>query len=398
MSRYTYASSAGRYLENDILKKIGLVLLILIFMVLMAVTAALAEDGKAPELPDQVKAAFDEKVKIEDAIQLDNVSGTNYIFTVSTENGKKHTLTWFAQIKGEWKKLGKCSSVLPYGEGQVFVSRHSDNTVWGGWSDGEMQRYKDTLGFDVIRIDPEHEEYYMQWVGIHYINHEFQVTDWQDRSKSTEVGYVNGSRICYYDPSVGGAVKSVPLYSSFSVKSEFASLPKSYREARKKYNDPPKIPAGTLSAKRVRFTENQVIPVYQGPGESYGQAGAGKAVVSTNDWIQVFGREGDWVMIQYDITSDHMRIGWIPDSTLPRSAQVDALIWNKQATLTVADTTLTDDPLFSKTAVIAIPAGASVVKLAAMGDWAYVEYQGVSTVRGFVPAGDLAILEDVETK
>lgn len=29
-----------------------------------------------------------------------------------------------------------------------------------------------------------------------------------------------------------------------------------------------------------------------------------------------------WIMIQYDISSDHMRIGWIPEAALPSSAKV----------------------------------------------------------------------------
>lgn len=395
MSSYkAYERGMGRNEEQDILKKAAMVALLVGFMLLLAVTAALAQDGQVPDLPAQVTAALGEQVKIEDAIEIDNVSGINYIFTITTENGKKHTLTWFAQIKDEWKKLGKSSSVLPYGEGQVFMNRHTDGSGWGWFSDGEIKPYSDTLGFSVHRIDPEHEEYYMQTVEIHYINHEFQVVGWRDRSKSSEHGYVMDGRICYYDPSVGGAVKSVPLYAVFSLKTSFASLPKSYQLAKKEYSDPPRIPKGTLSAQRVKFAPNQVIAVYQGPGENYGQAGGGKAVVSTNDWIQVFGSENGWLMIQYDITSEHMRIGWIPANYLPQKTKADALVWRRQAAVLAVHSALTDDPLFSQSEIVRLPAGTEMLKLAEMGDWAYVECRGDALLRGFVRAEGLVLVEE----
>ena len=43
----------------------------------------------------------------------------------------------------------------------------------------------------------------------------------------------------------------------------------------------------------------------------------GRARVSTNGWIQVFGSEGDWILVQYDITDTHNRIGYIEKDALP---------------------------------------------------------------------------------
>ena len=157
-------------------------------------------------------------------------------------------------------------------------------------------------------------------------------------------------------------------------------------------SNPPRIPEGTLTAKRIQFTGGRKYPVYNGPGESYGQSGGGRAMVSTNDWIQVFGVENGYAMIQYDITRDHMRIGWIDASALPVTASVPALRFHPVSAWTTTAVTLTDDPLHSGSAIITLPRGAWVTRLAVMGDWAYVESSTGDLLRGFVPRS--ALTED----
>lgn len=150
-------------------------------------------------------------------------------------------------------------------------------------------------------------------------------------------------------------------------------------------SNPPSIPEGTLTAKRIQFTGGKKYPVYNGPGTEYGQSGDGKAHVSTNDWIQVFGEEDGWIMIQYDITRDHMRIGWINADALPASASVRTLSFTPIPSRMTAGTSATDDPLGTQDAAFYLRAGVSVQWLATMGDWAYVESTDGSLMRGFVP-------------
>ena len=64
----------------------------------------------------------------------------------------------------------------------------------------------------------------------------------------------------------------------------------------------PVIPAGTLSASIVQFTSNQTYAVYSAPDSKSIRGAKGRARVSTNGWIQVFGSDGDWILVQYDIT------------------------------------------------------------------------------------------------
>ena len=123
--------------------------------------------------------------------------------------------------------------------------------------------------------------------------------------------------------------------------------------------------------------------------------------MSTNDWIQVFGRENGWIMLQYDITSDHMRIGWIQESALPKNANVSDVQFSQAKVWTKVSSNLTDDPLFSAAAISAIPANTEVTRLATMGTWTYVEWNAANAqpMRGFVQSANLTNLsaDDVQT-
>ena len=150
-------------------------------------------------------------------------------------------------------------------------------------------------------------------------------------------------------------------------------------------SSPPRIPAGTLSAQRVQFRGGRKSPVYNGPGTAYGQSGNGSARVSTNDWIQVFGEEDGWIMIQYDITRDRMRIGWIEADVLPSGTTVPQLRFTPIPAAVLSGVSLTDDPLGSQDSCGYLREGVTVQWLATMGDWAYVESTDGSLLRGFVP-------------
>lgn len=200
----------------------------------------------------------------------------------------------------------------------------------------------------------------------------------------TNAGWVDGKET---DVRIYGEYQRDLRYFSF------AAFPRTEKEAREKLTNPPKIPEGTLEAKRVKFTSGKKYKVYAGPGEDYGQAGGGKAVVSTNDWIQVFGVENGYVMIQYDISKDKMRIGWIDASALPKKADVPALDYACVTAYTCRSVAATDDPLGSCAQVSVLAEGQEVLRLATMGDWAYIHAwaDDGTPVRGFVPAEALRI-------
>ena len=159
-------------------------------------------------------------------------------------------------------------------------------------------------------------------------------------------------------------------------------------KARNSLTLPPDIPSGSLpDPQSIKFTANKKYAVYSGPGEQYSRGANGKAQMSTNDWVQVFGKENEWIMVQYDISKDHMRIGWIPEKALPKNASVNQLTFIYSDAVVIADSFLTDDPLFSQSSLCTILADSTVKYLATMGDWAYIEWNGTNNykqTRGFV--------------
>ena len=148
----------------------------------------------------------------------------------------------------------------------------------------------------------------------------------------------------------------------------------------------PAIPEGTLSAEVITFTGNQTYAVYSAPNKKSIRGANGKARVSTNGWIQVFGYEDDWILVQYDITDKHNRIGYIYKNALPRDVEVPELKLKKAAAVVNYNVEVTDDPLVSQTPLAKLTENTRVTCLGTMGTWAYIEAEEKGVLfRGFVP-------------
>lgn len=148
----------------------------------------------------------------------------------------------------------------------------------------------------------------------------------------------------------------------------------------------PEIPQGTLNAEVMPFTPGQTYAVYSAPDSRSIRGAKGRARVSTNGWIQVFGAEGDWLLVQYAITPEHCRIGYIDKNALPQDAAAPALALEAVPAIVSYDVSVTDDPLMSQTPLTRLTENTSVTALASMGDWTYIEAgTGKSRFRGFVP-------------
>lgn len=155
---------------------------------------------------------------------------------------------------------------------------------------------------------------------------------------------------------------------------------------------------GDMASQRIRLTGGQKYPVYTGPGEDYLQAGDGAAVLSANDWIEVYAREGDWALVQYSVGLKHMRFGWISLDALPtrKRSEIPEDSFTPALLFACAETILTDDPQYSQAPVASLPAGSAVTRLASLGSWAYVEWAEqpeAAPVRGFVPRQNLTRLD-----
>lgn len=317
-----------------------------------------------------------------------STQGRAFCFAVVQKNGH-NTLYGFEYKNGNYEYWLRTDSCLPQGEGTFRLSAEY------GEHDFLEGRFTFYDAVNILFTRAENEE--QGDTGL--IFECGQNGQWQLRLLHYDAlwrgAVIKQDSIAYYDEgeylgTAYGVVETNLRYFSLS------AFPRTLREARDKLTAPPSIPSGELKAQRIKFTGGQKYEVYTGPGANYLRAAGGKASVSTNDWIQVFGSENGYILIQYDISSSQNRFGYIPQSALPKSASVSPLNFNASDARITASCALTDDPLNSQSALAYLSAGDTVKWLAIMGNWVYVEAYG-QNARGFVPAGSISRTAWTET-
>lgn len=146
--------------------------------------------------------------------------------------------------------------------------------------------------------------------------------------------------------------------------------------------EPPALPE--LTAQLGSFPKNKTYEVYEslvgGDDEPNRRAGNGRAKVSTNGAIWVYATWRSHLLIEYEIDPQEHRIGWISADALPASTlpSIPALSDSRSLeeniySVTLANTFLTDDPLYSQGRITYINAGTSVHVLARLEDWLLVQ-------------------------
>ena len=135
-------------------------------------------------------------------------------------------------------------------------------------------------------------------------------------------------------------------------------------------------------------------PVYSGPGTYYYRANSSRATMG-GGLCQVYGIDGDWVLIGYPLSNGNYRIGYISLDALPKAGlRVPYLDLQTDARRLTSAADITDDPVRYRPAVAVLPAGTYVLFLGYIWEngtaWAYVEVlaQG-AMMRGFVPESSL---------
>ncbi|MBQ7887435.1 MAG: hypothetical protein IJ313_11155 [Clostridia bacterium] len=92
-------------------------------------------------------------------------------------------------------------------------------------------------------------------------------------------------------------------------------------------------------------------------------------------------------MIQYDISAEQYRIGWIEADALPRNADVPELSFEMLGQRITKECILTDDPLNSEKKILSLKEGTQVISLADFGEHFYIEVTvDGKTYWGFVDA------------
>lgn len=148
----------------------------------------------------------------------------------------------------------------------------------------------------------------------------------------------------------------------------------------------------------LTFTQMDVeayrtLKVYSGPGTKYYRGANGKATVSVNGAIYIAGREGDWVLVQYDTNEGYTRVGYITAEYIDnlRELDIQELEFEYFEATVLSDYELTDDPKVYERVIGHVREGTTVTYLAgfqtANVNWAYIETTvDNKKVRGFIPA------------
>ncbi len=134
--------------------------------------------------------------------------------------------------------------------------------------------------------------------------------------------------------------------------------------------------------------------VYSGPGTHYYRANSGRATMG-GGLCRVYGIEGDWALIGYDLSNGNYRVGFVSAEALPQTGLRLPYLDLESTTRRLAfSASLTDDPVRYRPAVAQLPAGTYVLFLGYTWEngqtWAYVEALAEGAMmRGFVPSETL---------
>lgn len=368
------------------------ILLLLAALALLAVPCLADESGVLLAAPPQEVlehiAGRWPSYALEDYCEIVNTPKGNYGFAL-LRSSRERLLVGYHEESGSMKYWFRNAGAVPQGGESGWLSAPpKGNTLYTKENEAYLS---DGLSFTVFVSDEEKPNRY---VAYHWEDGGFMLTGYRDWDAFYGEVSVADGRLHYANwlegldaGSVYGDVQRDLRYVSFN------ALPKTPAEARQKLSSAPDLPGRNgFQPREVKFTGGRQYPVYTGPGELYARSGNGKGSVSTNDWIQVFGEYDGWILIQYDISSDHFRIGWIEASALPKGESVARIGFLEEPDgrypqdVTEA-CALTDDPFMSRMPIASLPKGTPVMELVhGYKGWSYiaVEIDG-QRMCGFVP-------------
>ena len=338
---------------------------------------ACAEANLPQEIQDFFSAQSRSGHSISDSTEIEG-----YFFVATKDAKGTNHLYGFKQKSGSWNYWLHTTSAVPQGTARLMLgnAQGSSDLVTGKLYTAP------TLAID--RVGKFGDSFDM---GVTYVlsNGTWLLSDFFSKEANNHyVVYCKNNAVTYYSDinatkptgTVKATIQRDLRYVSLS------SIPKSYKTAKERLTLAPSLPlSNELVAQDIKFSGGKKYNVYSAPSKDSVRGGNGKAAVSTNGWIQVFGQEDDWILIQYSIDASHYRIGYIAASSLPKKAEVPSLDFKPVDAWMEVSTTLTDDPFYSQSALGSLAVNEKVVWLATIGDWAYVETTQNKLMRGFVP-------------
>lgn len=357
-------------------------------LVLLCVCATASAETGTP-LPEEIRTVLTtgnfEGSTILDTADLAGYGSDDCWFALIRSKGGANYLCCFKQQNdGGWKQEFRTSDAVPQTKHDLQVNVRTDGVEWN-------ELHEITCPTLFIGQEDKEGEYWEFCVSFQLTNHKWMLrTIWSytgyDHMRFDDGGITYCLEVDSWDVAgyAKGTIQRDLRYMSLS------GIPKTLAEARAKLTVAPSIPASAeLKVYPVTFAGARKYEVYSAPDKGSVRANNGKAMVSTNSWIQVFGTEGDWVLIQYSIDASRYRFGYISKSSLPKKASVPELAFSPALVWMAGSVTLTDDPLYSRTALLSLPEGTQATLLATLGEWAYIDYYENDHARGFVPVSSV---------
>ena len=346
-------------------------LLLLIMTMMMNCGLGRAEEN---ELPIEIQNIFDHEKTVV-GVETFSRSGS-FLFAVTKDQNKERILYGFQYEDEAWNCFLKTKKVFPDNDLQVYVSARDEYHD----SPEVIPRNIPYLILKFLETDADHASAWMTFLydGSHYILYE--VIDYRH---SVSVHYQQGSALIYDDDSFSfqkaDVQYDVPVdLASFDYEA-FLSFVGYWNEKYAELTD--HVYFDEYQPLLYAHPTDQLFTVYSAPSAAAFVEANGKAKVSTNDWILIYGREKNYDLIQYSINESTRRFGYIQSGSLSPS-DTGELVWMNQETVLRKKTVLVNDPCGTK--VRSFPAGTKIKFLGRLNEWAFVEVETVPIVRGFV--------------
>lgn len=366
---------------------------ILALLTLLTALPAGAETTMDNPIPQEILSLFDVPAWDNYYIPMVTMSPTYYAFAktdeidgycagliiLRKESEQRNVLCLLEKKNGKWRITARNHEALPRGEEVPYLYCEMNDQLEVHWGSYDAE----TAGGLYFTKTNE------GWLLSHVL----------DMVQGTWA-YPHEKGILYYRWwNEDGMPSEVSAYGTFDRRFaafNLSDFPQNMEEARERLTNPPVTPSDFYTPVNVTLRAGEKYDVFAAPGRSSYRAANGKAEMSTNDWVQVFGEENGWLLVQYDISADQMRFGYIDASALPRGTEVQSLRWYDLPTQTVKyAVSVTDDPLYSCNAIHRLDVGDEVRVLAEFGSWYYVEVEGTAqTMRGFIPQSAVDIVSE----
>jgi len=334
--------------------------------------------GQTPSLETAILS--DPELSAYELVSYAPIEGSGFAFA-SLKSGLQNTLAAYEMKQGQWVRAFVNINALPRGEMRFYVEDLSFTerfSIRGELTDSSLGHQRGHAVSFYWSNGEYHENYFVfernehqDWMLAFYAN------AGQGGMIDIECNKDGRTAVFYF---LEESRQNTRFSFNFRGKMQdfnFAFLPRTPRQARQPNMLPPALPVGWLTAREVPLEGEELIPVYSAPDRKALRGANGKAALSPRGWVQVFGVEGDFALVQYAMLPGEYRIGYIEQKHLPPwyvsdwAAENPLNFTRVESTLFAAQPT--DDPLGTMRALVKTTKDSPVTLLSRFGDFVYFE-------------------------